>query len=125
MGRFSLRSKIRAKKVGCEKCGDWFPFLHIHHMDGNHSNNSNDNLAVLCPRCHILEHGKTPRRSSYGVQIEQLAIDMEGIKRIGEKIKRLLEESEAALARVRGLNDKNDVTIRELKEEYSRRGNNP
>jgi endogenous inhibitor of DNA gyrase (YacG/DUF329 family) len=45
----------------CQKCG-WGkvnPFtgkipLQIHHIDGNCTNNSKDNLIVLCPNCHSL-----------------------------------------------------------------------
>jgi len=39
----------------CAKCGcslaDGF---HRHHMDGDHSNNSLDNLQLLCPDCHYV-----------------------------------------------------------------------
>lgn len=28
--------------------------LEIHHKDGNYKNNSEDNLALLCPNCHSL-----------------------------------------------------------------------
>lgn len=45
----------------CQKCG-WgeknvftgrLP-LEIHHVDGDHKNNKEDNLEVLCPNCHSL-----------------------------------------------------------------------
>lgn len=43
----------------CEECGntEWnnqqIP-LEIHHKDGNHLNNSLENLILLCPNCHAL-----------------------------------------------------------------------
>lgn len=45
----------------CEICG-WNKInettnktpLEIHHIDGNHENNSVDNLQLLCPNCHAL-----------------------------------------------------------------------
>lgn len=45
----------------CEKC-KWCETnpstgkipLHIHHKDGNYSNNREENLEVLCPNCHSL-----------------------------------------------------------------------
>ena len=44
----------------CEKCGfDAYPqILGVHHKDHNKNNNSIDNLAVLCPNCHSMEHMK-------------------------------------------------------------------
>lgn len=45
------------KNYCCEKCGisEWQgePLsLQLEHIDGNHSNNSLDNLKILCPNCH-------------------------------------------------------------------------
>ena len=44
----------------CEKCGfDSCPqILGVHHKDHDRNNNSMDNLAVLCPNCHSMEHMK-------------------------------------------------------------------
>ena len=45
------------KESKCEKCGNtvWngepIP-LQLHHIDGNRTNNTLDNLQVLCPNCH-------------------------------------------------------------------------
>ena len=55
--------KYMLKKNGskCQKCGwnEISPFtgnspLHIHHIDGNSDNCSENNLMVLCPNCHSL-----------------------------------------------------------------------
>lgn len=66
-GRFitshSLKLKLikeGIKKHQCERCGcsEWIgqPIpLELHHKDGDHYNNSLDNLEVLCPNCHALE----------------------------------------------------------------------
>ena len=50
----------------CEKCG-WGEVnettgnvpLEVHHIDGDCTNNSEDNLQLLCPNCHSLtaNHG--------------------------------------------------------------------
>lgn len=45
------------KEHRCERCGitEWqggYISLHLHHKDGNHSNNQLENLEVLCPNCH-------------------------------------------------------------------------
>ncbi len=52
-----LRKKV-LEKYGyrCAKCG--YGFLEIHHIDGDHTNNSIDNLIPLCKACHIEEHWK-------------------------------------------------------------------
>ncbi len=44
----------------CEKCGyNKVPkILGVHHIDRNRDNNNKDNLIVLCPMCHSLEHLK-------------------------------------------------------------------
>lgn len=41
----------------CESCGltEWLGKeinLEVHHIDGDHLNNSLDNLQLLCPNCH-------------------------------------------------------------------------
>ena len=45
----------------CQKCGwgEYNPYtntipLHIHHIDGDCTNNSEENLELLCPNCHSL-----------------------------------------------------------------------
>lgn len=45
------------KKMKCEICGitKWMGkeiTMHLHHIDGNHTNNNLKNLQVLCPNCH-------------------------------------------------------------------------
>lgn len=59
-------SKIRDQLISeglkehrCERCKntEWegFPIpLQLHHIDGNHENNSFENLQLLCPNCHSL-----------------------------------------------------------------------
>lgn len=52
------RPYIKHKKLCCEMCG-FIPThpcqLDIHHIDGNHFNNVEDNLQTLCANCHRLE----------------------------------------------------------------------
>lgn len=44
----------------CERCGysECKKILGIHHKDRNRKNNKKENLEVLCPNCHSLEHQK-------------------------------------------------------------------
>lgn len=52
------------KEDCCEICGVsiWqgvkLP-LELHHKDGNHYNNSLDNLQILCPNCHSIQEGNS------------------------------------------------------------------
>lgn len=49
------------KEEKCECCGldTWYGYkipLALHHKDGNHFNNTFDNLQILCFNCHALKH---------------------------------------------------------------------
>jgi len=51
--------KSGLKEYKCENCGleMWcgIPMpIQLHHIDGNHTNNSLENLQLLCPNCHAL-----------------------------------------------------------------------
>ena len=39
----------------CEECGS-SEFIEIHHKDKNRRNNSKENLAQLCSKCHQKKH---------------------------------------------------------------------
>ena len=36
--------------------------LELHHIDGNHYNNSFENLIILCPNCHALEENRQTKK---------------------------------------------------------------
>lgn len=64
------KNYLKKKIKKCEKCGfDNEPrILVIHHKNQNRKNNFPDNLIVLCPTCHALEHMRyipTVRREYY------------------------------------------------------------
>lgn len=53
------KALLKNRPYKCEKCNrdDWdgVPIpLQVHHIDGNNTNNSNDNLLLLCANCHAL-----------------------------------------------------------------------
>ena len=46
---------IMGKEKKCEICGSTQK-IDVHHKDGNHNNNTQDNLLVVCRRCHANIH---------------------------------------------------------------------
>ena len=62
-----LREKLfqdGLKQEQCELCGivEWFGKkipLELHHKNGNHFDNSLDNLQILCPNCHSIQEGNS------------------------------------------------------------------
>ena len=53
------KARLREEIGRCEVCGidEWRGekiTLEVHHIDGDRSNNTKDNLQVLCPNCHSL-----------------------------------------------------------------------
>lgn len=50
--------KNRDMILKCQRCdySEYPQILGVHHKDRNRKNNSLDNLEVLCPNCHSLEH---------------------------------------------------------------------
>ncbi len=52
------RDKMQTElTVGCIDCGEKRNYmLHVHHIDGDRSNNDKSNLEVVCGNCHIKRH---------------------------------------------------------------------
>ena len=56
-----IRRFLLEKYGGCQQCG-WNKIhpitglipVNLHHIDGDHFNNSPDNVLLLCPCCHSL-----------------------------------------------------------------------
>jgi len=57
--RYNGRQYRILVKPSCERCG-FIPVsirqMDVHHKDGDHSNNSPENLETLCANCHRLVH---------------------------------------------------------------------
>ncbi|WP_394999040.1 hypothetical protein [Acinetobacter sp.] len=55
-GRSGYRNKVEIAK--CNRCGynKYIEILQVHHRDRDRSNNKVENLEVLCPNCHQVEH---------------------------------------------------------------------
>lgn len=62
------KALLKNRPYKCEKCSrtDWdgVPIpLQVHHIDGNNTNNSDDNLSLLCANCHALTPNFAIRKS--------------------------------------------------------------
>lgn len=76
-----LRSKLireQLKPSCCEICGafEWqgkkLP-LELHHKNGNHFDNSFENLQILCPNCHSIQDGNSGANiGKYGTMLEEV-----------------------------------------------------
>lgn len=61
---YKLKEKLLKEgllEYKCDICGikewNYKPInLHLHHIDGNHTNNNLENLQLLCPNCHSQTH---------------------------------------------------------------------
>lgn len=57
IGKPALKRYLSEQKEGCWECGitEWNGkeiVLELEHIDGNSSNDSEENLSLLCPNCH-------------------------------------------------------------------------
>lgn len=54
----STRYRTKVEINSCERCGynAYLEILQVHHKDRNRQNNNVENLEVLCPNCHCIEH---------------------------------------------------------------------
>ena len=60
----------------CECCGisEWNGQeikLQVHHIDGNHNHNTQDNLMILCPNCHSQTDNWTYKKNQNNITDEQ------------------------------------------------------
>lgn len=58
-GLYSYGRRARSNKpLVCEACGynEYPEILEVHHKDRNRRNNILENLKILCPNCHQVEH---------------------------------------------------------------------
>ena len=95
-----IENKLKENK--CEYCGitDWngkYISLQLHHVDGDRTNNSLENLKILCPNCHSqtdtyaarnIKKIKKPRKVNYCIDCgKEICIYSKRCKKCNDKIK--------------------------------------
>lgn len=66
-----LQSRMRSKDIPCQHC-DSHPATDIHHVDGNHGNNTPSNLVSWCKRCHNEHHGISDNLTTLSLLVRML-----------------------------------------------------
>jgi hypothetical protein len=73
----TIKEKLfQEREYRCECCGitEWNGKeikLQVHHIDGNHNNNTRKNLQILCPNCHSQTDNWTYKKNKNGITDEQ------------------------------------------------------
>lgn len=71
---FACLLLFKGRENRCEVCGlsSWMGVtiqLQLHHLDGDHRNNEESNLQILCPNCHSQTETFCGRNKNSGVKI--------------------------------------------------------
>lgn len=72
-----IKEKLfQEREYKCECCGisTWNNqklILQVHHIDGNHNNNTRNNLQILCPNCHSQTENWTFKKNKNNVSDEE------------------------------------------------------
>lgn len=75
-GKTTLAALLNIREYKCECCGnsEWLGQkipLEIHHIDGDHYNNSLDNLQLLCLNCHALTPNFRGRNNTGKIKVSE------------------------------------------------------
>lgn len=115
-GKTTLTPLIALRGRKCENCGleTWLgqPInLEVHHIDGNRTNNSLDNLQLLCPNCHSYAPTFRYKHKAENVKEEDYVLALKQSKNIHEALTMLgLTPAGANYTRARELIEKYKIT---------------
>lgn len=93
-GKTTLAAIMELRGRECEQCHNtlWLgqPInLEIHHKDGNHNNNSLDNLQLLCPNCHSYTENYRGKNNTGKIKVtdEQLIEALKNANNIAQALR--------------------------------------
>lgn len=115
-GRTTLKPLIALRGRKCENCGltEWLgqPInLEIHHINGDHSDNSLENLQILCPNCHSYTDTFCYKSKKETVKEEDFVLALQLNKTISQALKTLgLTPAGGNYTRARELIEKYKIT---------------
>lgn len=95
-GKTTLFAIVHLRGQKCEQClnTSWLgkPInLEIHHKDGNHNNNSLDNLQLLCPNCHSYTENYRGKNNTGKIKVtdEQLVEALNNSNNISQALRKV------------------------------------
>lgn len=115
-GKTTLKPLIYLRGRKCEKCGntEWMgqPInLEIHHINGDRSDNSLENLQLLCPNCHSYTDTFCHKSNHQTVSDEDFVLALQQNKNISQALKQLgLTPAGGNYTRARELIEKHHLT---------------
>lgn len=115
-GKTTLKPLIALRGRKCQCCGleTWLdqPInLEIHHINGDRSDNSLENLQILCPNCHSYTENFCQKTKKQTVKDEDFVIALKESKNISQALKKLgLTPAGGNYTRARELIEKYELT---------------
>ena len=93
-GSSTAKALIALRGQVCEKCGltQWLDLpinLEVHHRDGDRTNNSLENLMLLCPNCHSYTSTFAKKGDKREISDDEFVVVLKGSKTIREALKYL------------------------------------
>lgn len=78
------------KEIECVLCNEVIKEIEvpdIHHLDGNHKNNTKDNLVMVHHKCHMMEHNIYPKNYNNLRQLVEIKEDIQKTRmRLGNQL---------------------------------------
>ena len=93
-GSSTAQALIALRGCKCEKCGitEWLnqPInLEVHHRDGDRTNNSLENLMLLCPNCHSYTNTFARKGDKREISEEEFVTVLRGSKTVRDALRYL------------------------------------